>query len=116
MRLTTSGIVRNGLVLIDLDLNAALRCELRYEHTVGNLLEDDRIVLATKTVVEGVKVGSSDDELEVCRLKRTSVIHSRIQPTQCHLRHSNRTSRDRAHAWGHSRTADLCLSKHPSAS
>ena len=54
-------VLWDWLVLVDLDLDTALRLELRYIHTLHNLLEDGWISFAFQTVVEGVEVGGGDE-------------------------------------------------------
>ena len=59
------------LILVHLDLDATPRSELRDNHRVGNLSEDSRVSLSTQPIVERMKVGRSNDELEVCGLAKS---------------------------------------------
>ena len=58
-------VLRDRLVLVDLDLHAALGRELRHLLRLDNLPEYRRVPLALETVVERVQVGSSDEVVEV---------------------------------------------------
>ena len=75
---TTAGIILRGwVVVVDLNLDAALGGELGDDDLVGNLLEECRVALSPKTVVEGVEIRSSDDVIQVRALekKRYNLLH-----------------------------------------
>ena len=59
------------LILVHLDLNATPGSELRDNNRVSNLSKDSRVGLSTQPIVERMKVGRSDDELEVCGLAKS---------------------------------------------
>lgn len=54
-------VLRNGLVLVDLDLDAASRREFWDVHALNDLSEHRWVPLSFEAVVEGVEVGSSND-------------------------------------------------------
>lgn len=59
------------LILVHLDLDATPGSELRDNHRVGSLSKDSRVSLSTQPIVERMKIGRSDDELEVCGLAKS---------------------------------------------
>jgi hypothetical protein len=59
---TISASSLDGLVVADLDLHAAPRCEFWDNHRVSYLLEDGWVGLAPQPVVVGVEVCSGNDE------------------------------------------------------
>jgi hypothetical protein len=59
------------LILVHLDLDATPRGELGDDHRVGDLSEDRRVSLSTQSIVERMKVGRRDDELEMGGLAKS---------------------------------------------
>jgi hypothetical protein len=66
--------LRDRFVLIDLNLHTALRSEFGDDHGIGYLAEDLRVCLTSQTVVESMQVGSSNNILEVNRLKEMRAV------------------------------------------
>ncbi len=69
---TAAVVLGSRVVVVNLDLDAALRGELRYDDLVRDLLEDCRVGLAPETIVESVQVRSGNDVLQVDRLADAS--------------------------------------------
>lgn len=60
-----SRLVRDGLVVLDLNLNSRARNEFGKADRVENFAEDRGVSLSFEAVVEGVKVRSCDNEVEM---------------------------------------------------
>ena len=67
--IAASAVVLHGFVLVDLHLDATPGGELRDKDAVSDLLEDRRVCLSAKTVVERVQVSSRDDVREMSGLE-----------------------------------------------
>ena len=61
--------MRDGVIVIDLNLDATLRSELWHDDSINHLLKEVGVGLAAESVVIGMKVGCRDDVGEVRRLK-----------------------------------------------
>ena len=68
---TASSGLRCGVVVIDLHLHSALRHEIRDLHRGCHFLEECRVTLPTETIVVGMQVSPSNDELKMGRLQRS---------------------------------------------
>jgi hypothetical protein len=53
------------IIVIDLNLDTTLGSELGHNNRISNLLENGRICFASQTIIEGVKVGSSNNKVKV---------------------------------------------------
>lgn len=69
---TSATSLGNWLVLVDLNLDSALGSKLWDNDGVGDLSEYRWVGFAPEPIVEGVKIGSRDDVLEVHGLESSS--------------------------------------------
>lgn len=82
---TRTAILVDGVVLVHLNLHAALRLELGHDDGISDLLEDRRVSLSPETIVECMKVGSGDDELQVSRLQRSQSARGSVSLAYTHI-------------------------------
>lgn len=80
---------RDWVAVADLNLNTAPGSELWHNDRLRDLLEYCGIGFATQTVVEGVKIGSSDDIAEVNRLNVSYSVAARKENVRNDSHHSN---------------------------
>lgn len=85
MNPTIALVLRNRIVVVDLDFHATLWRELRNNDRVSNLAEDSRVGLAPKAVIKCMQVGSGDDVTKVDGLYKIPILAMNVRKTDTRL-------------------------------
>lgn len=73
------------VIVVDLDFDPTLWCELGNDNAIGHFFEDDRVGFSPQTVIECVEVGSGNDVLQVSRLGYVEQRYSHFQGMEMRL-------------------------------